>query len=127
MNQSGKERSSPAMAERAGELGEQVGRLASLALRRIEAMAKAGMSGQPPLGDSPAPDPATSADASGSSGRSATQRAEELLDGAAERVNQLAPLVVPNLRRFVALAQEETEDIWAEAQEIRRSRRRGSD
>lgn len=127
MNQPGSAGANGPTTQRAEELGEQVGRLTSHALGRIAAMARAGMSGQPSLGTSQVPHPGTSADASGTSGPSATQRAEELLDGAAERVSQLAPLVGPSIQRFIALAREEAEDIWAEAQEVRRSSRGGSD
>lgn len=114
--------------ERAAELGERIGYLASLALRRIEATARKGMSGQasPPTAAA-APHQEASTEATGASDRSATERAEELLDGVGERANQLAALAGPSIRRFFALAREEAEDIWAEAQHIRRSRDRNSE
>ncbi len=127
MNQPGDERPNQPTAERAAELGEQVGRLVSLALRRIETMARTGMSGQEPVGHVETPVEGAPADASRAFDRSPTKRAEELVDGAAERISQLTRLAGPSIRRFVALAREEAEDIWAEAQQIRRSDRRGSD
>lgn len=128
MGQPGDRGSNHPAAERAADLGQQVGRLAALALRRIEAMARAGMSGQAPPGNAGAPDSgAPTGGASGVADRSATQRAEELLDGAAERAKQITPVVGLSIRKFTALAREEAEDIWAEAQEIRRSRGRGSE
>lgn len=125
MNRSGDARPSHPTAERAADLGEQVGRFTSIALRRIEAMARAGTAGPAPAGHVEAPDQAAP-DASGVS-RSATDRAEELLDDMAGRAKQIAPLVGPSLRRFVALAREEAEDVWAEAQEIRRANSQGDD
>lgn len=126
MNEPDDARPSHPTAERAADLGEQVGRFASLALRRIEAMARAGMAGPTPAGHVEAPDQAVPGP-SGAADRSATERAEELLDGVAGRAKQIAPLVGPSIQRLVALAREEAEDIWAEAQEIRRSRGRGSE
>lgn len=127
MNQPGDAGANRPTAERAADLGEQVGRLASLALQRIEAMASAVASGQAPLVNAEAPDPGGPPEASEPADGSATRRAEQLLDGAAERAKQIAPVVGLSIRRFAALAREEAEDIWAEAQEIRRSSSRGSE
>lgn len=126
MNQPRDERSDRPTAERAAEVGERVGRLTSLVLQRIEAAARKGMSGQPSPAVADAPDQEAPSEATGASDRSATQRAEELLDGAGERINQLASLAGPSIRKFLALAREEAEDIWAEAQQIRRSNSRDS-
>lgn len=124
MDQTSAERAPHPVAERAAELGERVGLLTSLALRRIEAMARSGMPAHGAPGAAGTLDPA-STDAPGTTGRSATDRAEAILDGAGERISQMASVAGPGLRRFVALAREEAEDIWADAQEIRRSNRRG--
>jgi hypothetical protein len=97
---------------RAAELGERVGRLASLALRRIERVAKEGMPGAPDQ---------VGTEASGTTGGSATERAETLLGGMGARLDLMVELAGPRLRRFVALTREEAEDMWAEAQHIRRS------
>lgn len=51
--------------------------------------------------------------------RPATDRAEETLDQAGERLGIFAAEVSHRLRRAVALAREEAEDIWAEAQSLR--------
>ena len=55
--------------------------------------------------------------------RPATERAEELLDRTGQRLGSLAALVGLNVLRFAARAREEAEDIWAEAQSIRRGER----
>ncbi|MBA3416892.1 MAG: hypothetical protein H0U10_16860 [Chloroflexia bacterium] len=50
----------------------------------------------------------------------ATERAEEMLDRAGERVGRFASLLSLRLRQTAALAREEAEDMWAEAQSMRR-------
>ena len=55
----------------------------------------------------------------------AVQRAEELVDRMAEGIGHYADLVGQNLLWLAARAREEAEDIWAEAQELRR--RKGSE
>ena len=52
--------------------------------------------------------------------RPATERAEETLDQAGERLGVFAATVGQRLRKAVALAREEAEDILAEAQSLRR-------
>lgn len=52
--------------------------------------------------------------------RSATERAEELVDRATRGASYLASLVGLSLLRGASLAREEAEDIWAEAQSLRR-------
>ncbi|MDQ2799869.1 MAG: hypothetical protein M3Y13_09520 [Armatimonadota bacterium] len=51
--------------------------------------------------------------------RPATDRAEATLDQAGERLGIFAAAVNLRLRKTVALAREEAEDIWAEAQSLR--------
>ncbi len=50
----------------------------------------------------------------------ATQRAEEMLDRAGEQVGRFASLLSLRVRQVAALAREEAEDMWAEAQSMRR-------
>lgn len=50
----------------------------------------------------------------------ATARAEELLDRAGEQVGRFASELGVRLRRAAARAREEAEDVWAEAQALRR-------
>jgi hypothetical protein len=126
MSQPSDERPNHATAERAAEMGERVGRFTSLALRRIEAVARKGMLGQASPAAAGAPDQETPLEGAEASDRPATERAEEMLDGMGERINQLASVAGPGLRKFLALAREEAEDIWAEAQHIRRSNSRDS-
>lgn len=57
------------------------------------------------------------------SSRTATARAEELVDRLGERVGYLASLAGWRILRTTALAREEAEDIWAEAQSVRRMQR----
>jgi len=52
--------------------------------------------------------------------RPATERAEETLDRVGERLGAFAAAVSHRVRRGVALAREEAEDILAEAQTLRR-------
>lgn len=54
-------------------------------------------------------------------GRPATERAEQTLDRAGEQLGVFAAALSHRVRRSVALAREETEDIWAEAQSLRRN------
>ena len=55
--------------------------------------------------------------------RPAVERAEELADRIGERVGHFAAVIGRNILQLAARAREEAEDIWAEAQEIRRRRR----
>ncbi|MBW3629842.1 MAG: hypothetical protein KY464_11160 [Gemmatimonadetes bacterium] len=110
---------------RAADLGERLGRLTSMALRRVEEIARNGIPG--PATSRPgavAPDEKTTGVPSDAS---ATERAEELLAGMGGALGNLVQVAGPGIRKFVALAQEEAEDIWAEAQDLRRSNSRGSD
>ncbi len=50
-------------------------------------------------------------------------RAEELVDQIGERLGHFATLVSQRAQWAIARAREEAEDIWAEAQEIRRNKR----
>jgi hypothetical protein len=50
----------------------------------------------------------------------AMQRAEELVDRMAERVGHYTGMIGHNLLWLVTRAREEAEDIWAEAQALRR-------
>jgi hypothetical protein len=51
------------------------------------------------------------------------QRAEELADRLGERVSHYASLLGHKLMQFAARVREEAEDIWHEAQSIRRGER----
>jgi hypothetical protein len=56
----------------------------------------------------------------------AMQRAEEMVDRMAERIGHYAGVVGHKFLWLVARAREEAEDIWAEAQELRRQKRQPS-
>lgn len=51
-----------------------------------------------------------------------TQRAEEIVDHAGERVGYFASSMAQRIRIATARAREEAEDMWAEAQSIRRKK-----
>lgn len=65
------------------------------------------------------PDPLASRDAAKGPDQT-MRRAEELVDDAGERIGHFASLVGGQLLRIAARAREEAEDIWVEAQSIRR-------
>ena len=66
-------------------------------------------------------------DQGGRSRRPATERAEELVDRVGESVGHLASLAGWRMLKAAAFVREEAEDVWAEAQSVRRtqSARRG--
>jgi hypothetical protein len=51
------------------------------------------------------------------------RRAEEMVDRVTERVGHYAGIIGHEILRFAARAREEAEDIWAEAQSLRRGER----
>ena len=132
-------------ADMAGRLGEHVGGLAVLAMRRLGQMASAGAAmaeqtmarqttaapgtAAPTMAKSPSPaqaevgGPRTTAPDAPAPG-SSTARAESMVDGAGAQLGTLATLASHQLRRAAALAREEAEDMWAEAQQIRAARLR---
>ncbi len=55
--------------------------------------------------------------------RSPTERAEELVDRLGGRLGLFAGLAALRMRLLAARAREEAEDLWAEAQSIRRGER----
>ena len=52
--------------------------------------------------------------------RPATDRAEEVVDRLGQRAGYFISLAGLRLQKIAALAREEAEDVWAEAQSIRR-------
>ncbi len=72
-------------------------------------MSDNGMAGQAPASN-----------ANGADGRSEMERAEEMVDRIAERLSHFTSVWGRKLLRVAARAREEAEDIWAEAQSIRR-------
>lgn len=59
--------------------------------------------------------------------RPATERAEELVDRMARGAGYLASFVGLRLLKGASLAREEAEDIWAEAQSLRRREGQGAE
>ncbi len=66
-------------------------------------------------------------DTGGETVRPATERAEELVDRATRGASYLASLAAMHLMRGASLAREEAEDIWAEAQSLRRREGQGDE
>ncbi len=54
--------------------------------------------------------------------RPATERAEAVVDLLGERIGAFAFIAGFQIRRLAARAREEAEDLWAEAQSVRRAR-----
>ena len=116
----------PRAIHAANELGAHVGRFAALTLRQLGAMAAARLARTkaatvPPdaPGSSAPPEP----DAAVAPTTPATARAEEMVSRAGADIGALAAGAGERLRRAAALAREEAEDMWAEAQELRRRSR----
>lgn len=61
------------------------------------------------------------------SDRPATERAEEVVDRVAESIGGFAAQAGLRIRKIAALTREGAEDMWAEAQSIRRERGRRKD
>ena len=125
------ETDSPA-ARAAHRFGEQVGRFAALTLRQLGEMAAAGAARAREMTVTPettvAPG-APAADVAGSAagappdaaaGATATARAEALVARVGGQAGALAAGAGERLRKAAALAREEAEDLWAEAQALRR-------
>ncbi len=112
----------PPIANEAHRLGEQVGRFAALNLRRLGAMAaariaKVGASGALDASKSLAPKDSGDEPALPSP---ATARAEELVSRTSALLSEFAEDAGGRLKKAAAFAREEAEDIWAEAQQLRR-------
>lgn len=118
MNEMRDEQPGRPATERAEEmldsLGERMGRLLSLAMRRVEGLTGTDAPNEGAPGSPTAP-------------VVATERAEQLLDGMGERVGRLAALAGRQIRRAAALTREEAEDIWAEARQVRTASRHSPD
>jgi len=100
-------------------LGRAQSLLGQLGGRLKEAGAKLQEATLPPSGAHPA---ATAPGGMVPEGLPATERAEQTLDRAGEQLGVLAAALSHRVRKSVALAREETEDIWAEAQSLRRNK-----
>ena len=110
----------------ADELGAHVGRFAALTLRQLGAMA-AGLArtgaATVPL-DSPGSATSREPEAATAPPAPATVRAEKMVSRAGADVGALAAAAGDRVRKAAALAREEAEDLWAEAQELRRCTQR---
>ncbi len=68
----------------------------------------------------------TPADSAAAEQPESVRRAEELVDRIGERIGHYASLVGHTLLRWASRVREEAEDIYAEAQEVRRRRQQQS-
>ena len=100
MNDAPEQTAQGSVTERAERLVDQFGQRLSAAREKMAARAAAadGQPQKPPV-----------------------ERAEEMVDRAGEQVGRYAGRAGYELRRFIARAREEAEDIWAEAQSKRQS------
>ncbi len=101
-------------------LGRRVGRLAGGAGQSVRKAAAAAREAANTL-DRPGPG------AMAGDPHAATERAEQLVDQWSVRLGQLLGYAGRELERAAAFAREEVEDMWAEAQEIRRASRQKPD
>jgi hypothetical protein len=95
-------------------------------LRRVERVANAGdpsEQGAPAQSEENRQPPG---DAAQRGSALPTARAEALVDGVAGSIAAVASVAGRRLRKAAALAREEVEDMWAEAQQIREDSRRRS-
>ncbi|MGI8546934.1 MAG: hypothetical protein ACR2M1_06305 [Gemmatimonadaceae bacterium] len=107
-----------------GRLGEYLGRSVSSALRRAEHAVIDKTSGRRQQDHTAVPEDPQPASSNNVPSSLPTARAEELLD---RLVGQLSGIVVVSgqrLRHVAAVAREEAEDIWADAQQIHEESRR---
>lgn len=110
-------------------LGERVGRFTASMLRRVERMAVDASADRParpeaaqPSSGMPAassPQPAEAPGPPRSLDVLPIARAEELLDRMTVQAGALAAVLGRRLRQTIALAREEAEDMWADAQQLR--------
>ncbi|HYX50687.1 MAG TPA: hypothetical protein VE843_13140 [Ktedonobacteraceae bacterium] len=128
MSQTQKDNPTQTPTERAEELfnhmGQRVGYLATLASQRLQTVATSireeadrldepqSVSGEHSNGSPAGP--------TGESYQQATAKAEQLVDQWGQRISHYTAIAGLQFRRVVARAREEAEDIWAEAQNIRR-------
>lgn len=110
-----------------GRLGERFGRFLAVGLRRVE-QAASGAPAAPAAPTATASSQGTAPPAEdGPPSRAAdTVRAEEMVDRIGGQLSALASVAAHRLRKGAALAREEAEDMWAEAQQLRRDRDRNS-
>ena len=114
----------PPPPDGAREFGEQVGRVAALALRQLEGLAAAGMAqaraaAAPDAAESLAPRESGGQGTGRDASPAATARAEELVSRAGALLGAMTAGTSEHVQQAAALAREEAEDIWAEAQQLR--------
>jgi len=100
--------------ERLDDLGQRIGFFAGRARLRIQDIGKtlgllAGQEGQLTTAGPQEP------------GQPTTERAEELVNRMGQRINRLSNLANQNVIKATAYVREEAEDVWVEAQSIRRN------
>jgi len=128
MSQTQKDNSTQSATERAEELfnrmGQRFGYLTALATQRLQRVATTIREEADRLDE---PQSASGEQSNGSAAgrteeahRQATAKAEQMVDQVGQRISQYTAIAGLQLQRVVARAREEAEDMWAEAQNIRR-------
>ena len=132
MSQTPEEKSGQPATVRAEELldsmGRRMGFFAALAGQRIQNAAASVREGVDRVGqqNTTAEEKASQPTIASAEekGKLAMERSEELVDRMARRLSHYASLVGFQVQKAAALAREEAEDIWAEAQNIRQENSR---
>ena len=115
--------------ERAEELfnrmGQRFGYLTALATQRLQRVATTIREEADQLDEEPQSAPGEDSNESATgrteeARRQATAKAEQLVDQMGQRISQYTSMVGLQIQKAVARAREEAEDIWAEAQNMRR-------
>jgi len=128
MSQTQKDNATQTATERAEELfnrmGQRLGMLTALATQRLQQVATSIREEADRLDE---PQSASGEHSDGSATerteearRQATAKAEQMVDQMGQRISQYTTTAGLQLQRVVARAREEAEDMWAEAQNIRR-------
>ena len=128
MSQTQKDNATQTATERAEELfnrmGQRLGMLTALATQRLQRVATSIREEADRLDE---PQSVSGEHSDGSAAgrteevyRLATAKAEQMVDQMGQRISQYTATAGLQIQRAVARAREEAEDMWAEAQNIRR-------
>lgn len=110
---------------RADSFGQRIGLFAGRARLRIQDAGKtlgflADQEDQSKMASGTEPGQPTTAGPE-EPGQPATEKAEELVNRMGQRINRLSNLASQNVMKATAYVREEAEDVWVEAQSIRRN------
>jgi hypothetical protein len=127
MSQTQKDNTTQTATERAEELfnrmGPRFGYLTALATQRLQQVATSIREEADRLDEAQSVSGHSNESQAGRTGEAyqqATAKAEQLVDQWGQRISQYTSIAGLQIQKAVARAREEAEDIWAEAQNIRR-------